>query len=545
MDDHNSDRKSDRNGIANSGTISDPVRTNRLRNRLLLLLLLVGATVALVLTLLSFWSLGTITRQAQMLLTDASVQDKLQQSSRDLFYNRILPASGLMLILVVVAGLLVSHHLVGPIRKLADTSQKLAAGEWDTPLPHLGPDEIGMLGDVIASLTQQLETQFENTQSQIEIRTSDLQRKISRLEIAAEIAREAASIRELDPLLERVTQSIAARFGFYHVGIFLLDDAREYAVLRASSSEAGSQMLARGHRIKIGGSGLVGAVAEKTRPRFAFDTGKGAVYFRNPDLPLTRSEMAIPLKSQAGIIGVLDIHAVEPSAFNQADVELLRGLADTLALAIENARLVTETRQAVNELNRSAIKQSLQAWSERLRDRPPGFLYTRLGTTPLDPREIIPAQPPMAPAILTSETQGSQLVVPVVIHGQVLGSLTLHRDGSQPVWTDEELHAIEQAIAQIGPAIENARLLEEAQIRAAREQTVNVITTQVRSAGGVQAILQNTIRELGKALGVSHTFIQFGTGADTPHTEEQISSQGMQRPTATNLPSKTSSSEGS
>jgi GAF domain-containing protein len=532
----------ERNGMASSTfdnvAVPDQMRSS-LRNRLLLILLLVGGTVALVITLLSLWSLGTVTHQAEALLAATSAQDQLQQSSRELIYNRILPASGLLLILVVITGLLVSRHLVSPIRKLADATKQAAAGEWDTTFPHLAADEIGLLGDAIASLTQQLKSQFENTENQVESRLSDLQRKISRLEIAAEIARDVAAMRELDPLLERGTHLIAARFGFYHVGLFLFDNNREYLVLRASSSEGGNKSIARGHRLKIGEAGIVGDVAGKTRPRLAFDVGQGAVYFRNPDLPLTRSEMAIPLKGQAGIIGVLDIHAVEPSAFTQEDVDILCGLADAVALAIENARLITETRQAVADLNRSTLMHSLQAWSERLRDRPAGFRYTRLGTIPLAPPELIPAEPPGA-AILT-RGPASQLVVPLLIHGQALGRLSLRRDSPEPAWTDEELHAIQQAVLQIGQALENARLLEEAQIRAAREQTVNVITTQVRSAGGVQAILQNTIRELGKALGVSHTFIQFGKGSQGA----QQGSQSTATPATDPPPSATPSSEGS
>ena len=551
MNERNGRRKrSRRRPTSDNVAVPDQMRSS-LRNRLLLILLLVGGTVALVLTLFSLWSLGMVTQQADALLAAGaavSAQDQLQQTSRELISNRILPASGLLLILVVITGLLASRHLVSPIQKLADATKQAAAGEWDTPLPHLGPDEIGLLGDAIASLTQQLKFQFENTENQVESRLRHLQRKISRLEIAAEIARDVAAIRELDPLLERGTHLIAARFGFYHVGLFLLDNNREYVVLRASSSEGGNKSIARGHRLKVGEAGIVGDVAGKTRPRLAFDVGQGAIYFRNPDLPLTRSEMAIPLKGQAGIIGVLDIHAVEPSAFTQEDVDILCGLADAVALAIDNARLITETRQAVDDLNRSTLMHSLQAWSERLRDRPAGFRYTRLGTIPLAPHEVIPAEPPIEPAILTSG-QASQLVVPLLIHGQALGSLSLRRDSPEPAWTDEELHAIEQAVLQIGQALENARLLEEAQIRAAREQTVNVITTQVRSAGGVQAILQNTIRELGKALGVSHTFIQFGTGVDPAHPEYDRDAQGAQpgaQHTATDPPpSATPSSEGS
>jgi len=303
-------------------------------------------------------------------------------------------------------------------------------------------------------------------------------------------------------------------------GIFLLDEAREFVVLRAASSEGGRQMVARGYRLKVGEVGVVGYVAGKTRPRIAFDVGEDAIYFHNLELPLTRSEMAIPLKLQERVIGVLDVQSSEAAAFSQDDVEILQVLADQVALAVDNARLITETNRVINELNRSYTHQSLQAWSERLKGRPAGFEYTRLGTMPAERSQMKRASQLQAPGV-SEEEDGARLVVPIVVHGQVLGGITFRREKGEPVWTEEELHVVEQAIAQIGPALENARLLEEAQTRASREQTVNVIATQVRGAAGVQAILQNTVRELGKALGVSRTFIQFGMESSEDGTIEQ------------------------
>ena len=331
--------------------------------------------------------------------------------------------------------------------------------------------------------------------------------------------REAAAIRDLDQLLKRVTHLISEKFGFYHAGIFLLDEAREYAVLRAASSEGGQKMVARGHRLKVGEMGIVGYVAGRTRPRIAFDVGEDAVYFHNPDLPLTRSEMAIPLKSQERVIGVLDVQSEKASAFTKDDIEILQVLADQVALAVDNARLITETRQAIAELNRTYTQQSLLAWSERLQDRPAGFFYTRLGVVPVERSQMDLIAKPQSMGV-TLDKDGYSLYVPILVHGQVLGGIQLHREKTEIPWTEEELRVVEQAISQIGPALENARLLEEAQTRATREQTVNVIATQVRNSAGIQSILQNTVRELGKALGVSRTFIQFGVTSDAEESLE-------------------------
>ncbi len=462
----------------------------------------------------SGWSLGTVTREAEVLAAVMNLQNQVEGTSQELVRNRILPISALIFVMVVLLGLIVSWRLVNPIRKLAGAAQEVAGGQWNAEIPQTRNDEIGLLGRAFASMTRQLQTQFEELENRVESRTRDLSRKTAQLEAASQVAREAAAIRDLDQLLERVTHLISEKFGFYHAGIFLLDEAREYAVLRAASSDGGRIMVARGHRLKVGEVGIVGYVAGRTRPRIAFDVGEDAVYFHNPDLPQTRSEMAIPLKSQERVIGVLDVQSVEASAFTRDDVEILQVLADQVALAVDNARLITETRQAIAELNRTYTQQSLLAWSERLQDRPAGFTFTRLGVIPTEQSQMDLGNDVPKLGVSLEEDGGSHLVAPIVVHGQVLGGIRLHREKGEYPWSEEELRVVEQAISQIGPALENARLLEEAQTRASREQTVNVIATQVRNSAGIQAILQNTVRELGKALGVSRTFIQFGVNPD-------------------------------
>ncbi len=121
-----------------------------------------------------------------------------------------------------------------------------------------------------------------------------LQRRAIQLQTAAEVSRDASAVRDLPELLNRIVTLIRDRFGFYHAGIFLLDDAQEYAVLQAASSEGGRRMLARGHRLTVGETGIVGYVTGTGEARIALDVGEDAAFFDNPDLPATRSEMALP-----------------------------------------------------------------------------------------------------------------------------------------------------------------------------------------------------------------------------------------------------------
>ncbi len=165
------------------------------------------------------------------------------------------------------------------------------------------------------------------------------QRRTVQLETASMVARDAAAILDVNRLLDEVVRLISDRFGFYHAGVFLIDDSGQFAVLEAASSAGGQRMLERGHRLAVGKVGIVGYVAKSGEPRIALDVGRDAVHFANPDLPETRSEMALPLIGRGRIIGVLDVQSEQEAAFTREDVATLQTLADQLAVAIENARL--------------------------------------------------------------------------------------------------------------------------------------------------------------------------------------------------------------
>ncbi len=171
------------------------------------------------------------------------------------------------------------------------------------------------------------------------------QRRVMHLEAGAQVAQELGSIFDPDQLLERAAFLISRSFGFYHTGIFLVDETEEWAVLRAASSEGGRKMLEHGHRLRRG-EGMVGWVLVHRQPRVALDVGQDAVHFANPFLPATRSEVALPLMVGNRLIGVLDVQSTEEAAFDQDDVRALTFLAAQLAVALDNAiRLRGEAEQ--------------------------------------------------------------------------------------------------------------------------------------------------------------------------------------------------------
>src|SRR6185503_1441571 len=206
------------------------------------------------------------------------------------------------------------------------------------------------------SMTSRLRGILEGLEQRVAERTSELEaanakneRRARQFESIAQVASTISSTRDMDSLLPQITTAISNRFGFYHVGIFLLDPRREYAVLSAANSEGGQRMLARNHRLRVGEMGIVGFVTSVGEPRVALNTGEDAVFFNNPDLPETRSEISLPLHIGDEIIGALDVQSTKPNAFDQEDINILTTLADQVSIAIQNARQYEETRKALAE----------------------------------------------------------------------------------------------------------------------------------------------------------------------------------------------------
>jgi len=354
----------------------------------------------------------------------------------------------------------------------------------------------------------------------LQAQTKKLERRSIQLQAAAEIARDTTATRELDPLLNRAVNLIRDRFGFYHAGIFLVDEAGEYAVLRAATGEAGRQMLRRGHRLRVGHVGIVGYVTGHGKPRIALDVGADAVHFENPLLPETRSEMALPLRIGERIIGALDVQSQQAAAFDEDDVATLQTMADQLAVAIENAHLLNEMQQTVRELQMASGRYTEESWRAAIRSygRPRGYRYQKLGIEP------VTQQSPQAdqawqqgrPVVTTIQPEAQQaapdvttsVAMPVRLRGQVLGVLDLRIEEESA--SPEMVSLVEEIADRLALALENARLLEETQQRAEQERIIGRITAQVRSSMDPETILRTAVRELGRALGSDRAFVRLG-----------------------------------
>jgi len=415
-----------------------------------------------------------------------------------------------LLIVAVAAGtvLIAVRNVAQPAERLIEAAARLAAGRLDERAGEERVQEFARLAAAFNRMAEALQASHAQLEQRVADRTRDLERRTAHLEIATQVAREASAIRDIGQLLDRTVRLISESFGFYHAGIFLVDDLEEYAVLCAASSEGGRRMLERGHKLRVGEKGIVGYVAAAGEPRIALDVGDDAAFFDNPDMAQTRSEMALPLRVRGRVIGVLDVQSTEPSAFTDEDVSILQTLADQVGLAIENARLLEESQRAVQELELLYGQRVREAWQWRTARRPEAYLYTRVGVEPVAAPVEWASTPPQRRPVVLREMGGYRLVVPILLRDQTIGSIVLRREAEEEPWTQEEINLAEEVGAQIGLALENARLLEETRQRADQERITGEITARVRASMDPEAILQTAVRELGAALGTDRAFVR-------------------------------------
>jgi len=340
-----------------------------------------------------------------------------------------------------------------------------------------------------------LEKLRANLQQQVVERTAALAHRSQQLQAAAHVAREAAGIQDLEELLDEMVRLISDRFGFYHAGIFLVDDRDEFAVLRAASSDGGWQMIRRGHRLRVGQAGIVGHTARTGEPRISLDVSDDLLFLASPELAYTRSEMALPLQVRGRVIGVLDVQSEEEGAFTEEDVAILLTLTDQLALAIENTRLLRESADHIREVERLLGRYRQDSWQALALEKQ-GWSYTYDGVDVL----------PRAPAAENGDD--APILVDLHLHDQPIGRLGVTLAGREATAGDI---ALARAIAdQTSLALESAWLFQKARRRAAHDQLSSEISAGLRASLDVDSVLRTAVREMGERLRLAEVQIRVG-----------------------------------
>jgi len=387
---------------------------------------------------------------------------------------------------------------------------------------RLTQDEFGKAQNRAQTVLNIVQDEKFTLEQRVEKRTQDLasanqanEHRAQMFQAIAQVTRAIISTQNLQDLLPQITQAISQHFNFYHVGIFLISPSKDYAILSAANSEGGQRMLERNHKLRVGQLGIVGYVAGAAKPRIALDTGADAIYFNNPDLPETRSEMALPLIQTGGqIIGVLDIQSVEPNAFNREDIEILITLADQVSVAIANARLYEETQKTLIEAEMLYRRDLQTGWKKFTRSQNIAGVR-RTGTKANLYAESI--ELPGAAEVINSgatyfqNEEHSQTTIPVKLRGEIVGMLNVKTDGERN-WSGDERDIITAIVERAALSIENARLLSESRTSAKKERAIGEIAAKISASTQIEMILKTAVRELGNQIGDAQISVEIGSG---------------------------------
>lgn len=402
-----------------------------------------------------------------------------------------------MFVIAAIVGTIVAQTFINPLEDLQDDMLAMADGDFDRPIANINrPDDFGLLARTFAILREQIRNVIDEQSARIANTVRDLQS-------TQEVVQVAANQRDLQVLMDRVVNLIIETFpNIYHAQIFLVDEDRQYAVLRASTGEPGKQLLARGHRLGVGSVSVIGQVTEEARIVVARDTDESQVHRRNKYLPDTRAELAVPLISNNVVIGALDVQSRLSGSFTDDQISILRTMADQITIAIENTRLYQESIRRLEEIETVNKEVTRQAWFDYLNAQRQTELIHQVGTYQFTDDDLSIREQAIQSneAVIGTVTERGTIpfAVPIQLRGQTLGAAEWEL--TEADFTREKVLLAQELVNRLALSLDNARLFQTSQRATSRERLVNEISTKLTAQTDIEAILQTAVREVGQAL---------------------------------------------
>lgn len=467
---------------------------------------------------------------------------------------------------LTVVGLLFLFYvrpLTNSVERLRASAESLQRGSFDTELAIRRDDELGVLAVTFNDMARRFRQQIETQEQIINDRTASLHRQAERMRLSAEVGRAASASLDADRLMNDTVDLISSQFGFYHATILLLDPERANLVVRAATGELGRRIVADRHSLPVNEASIVGWVASNKKARVALDVGIDPVFFDDPYLPETRSEVALPLFSRGQLLGVLDVQSRQPNDFQQEDIAILQIMADQIASNILNAQLFSETERRANLLSQlqdittlmnqqTTLQNGLSILAERARqllDSDGGgvFLWNEAeqmlemvisADSSMLGRRLAPGEGLAGRAFSKGQTltiddyaswagaatafadvtSHAGLAVPLKQQDKAVGVLVITRSQAAHPFSLEEIQLIELLAVQAGSIVVNSQLVEETRRLARRERILNRITAEIRRSLDVQTVLETATRELGQTLNDKRIRVRLFAPEVTPET---------------------------
>jgi GAF domain-containing protein/HAMP domain-containing protein len=446
----------------------------------------------------------------------------------------------IMLAVAVLAGLLavyLARRLAAPLLNLTETATQIAKGKLNLDASVAGPTEVTQLANAFNSMTTQLRELIGSLEQRVADRTQ-------RLEILAILSERLSAILDFEQLLMELVNQVKERFDYYHAHVYILDDNRQNLVMTAGAGQAGAEMKARGHHIPLHApTSLVARAARSGEIVWVDNVREAEDWLFNPLLPDTYSEMAVPIVLEGQVVGVLDVQEDKLAGLDESDANLLRSLANHVAVAIRNARLFAEVEVALAKVRTAQEQYIGQAW-KKVKTSPQVAEYQcrRSGAQLLDEtvityleQETMSRDQATVVAVnggdmarertelVASDTEigdiqdtkseiqnQTALVAPIQLQNQTIGTIQLLETEGQRQWDEMELALVQTVAEQVAQSAENLRLFEETRQRAGREQSIRQITDKMRAATSLDELIKVTTEELGRRFSTDYASVELG-----------------------------------
>ena len=343
-------------------------------------------------------------------------------------------------------------------------------------------------------LSSNVKVDNENLHLALNDNKETLQKKLVYIRTATQIARSISTAKDVEAVLPVIADRMANQLNLYYTGIFLIDPTGQYAVLVAGSGDAGQKMLMENHRFGVGGPSMIGWTTAHHRPRIALDIGEEAVRFNNPHLPLTRSELSIPILSKNTILGAISIQSTKETAFDDDDVLIIQGIADNIATALENSRLFLQNQRDLEEIF---------ALNKQFLERTWGNIIPRDETLSYNFED---------PNIHDVEGNIKTLEFPIILRDHEIGRIFV--DTPLKTISAEQYEFVDSVLSQSALALESSRLLLTANLRTAQEEKISQLTARLTQMANVEDIIKTTLREVNLIPSVTSSTIKLFSDYD-------------------------------
>jgi GAF domain-containing protein/HAMP domain-containing protein len=409
----------------------------------------------------------------------------------NLFLYLSITSVALLIALIAGTSWWLNKVLKKPITDLLRSAKRIASGDRSFRAPVESHDEIGELAKTFNELIDQFDADANEMRDVAQLESNEAKKRSYYLEAAAKVGQAASSILDTDELIQTVVNLIQERFNLYYVGLFLLGNSKESAVLHAGTGDAGRKMVQRGHQITVG-EGMIGWCIANAQTRIAQEAEDDTRRLATEELPKTRSEAALPLRSRNQVIGALTVQSEYPRAFDEDTLIALETMAGLVAVAIDNSILFEQSQEALETMRKAYRLTTRKAWQELLEERPSIGVYCD--------KDGVRSINGLNPLAATDKNHLPELCLPIQIRGHQIGNIAVHKPSGSSEWTEDEIRLIQKLTDQLSIALDSARLYKDSQMRAERERLAREITAKLRASNDPGTILRTAVQELRLAI---------------------------------------------